>query len=132
MYIKLNLEGPELVEHYLTDALWEPLYPNLPNPEEEWGVIEKLKDEEMSRLNLCELPDTEKFCKDLAAHPQIEVVEQHNFYHCDLEVITFHWIDPLFSEDGPYKEGKFYKFDVWHGPATNYEAIRWGDQPYSG
>jgi len=97
------------------------------------------KDEEVFKLNLCELPsDTEEFCKDLAAHPQIEDVEQHRFGLNEngvgdiiIDVITFHWLDPLDSEED-LRYGKYYKFDVWHGPATNYELIRWSDQPYSG
>ena len=130
---QIYLEGRELVDHYLNDNFWE-----LGDPEE-WGVIEKPKDEEVFKLNLCELPsDTEEFCKDLAAHPQIEDVEQHRFGLNEdgvgdiiIDVITFHWLDPLDSEED-LRYGKYYKFDVWHGPATNYELIRWSDQPYSG
>ena len=121
---QIYLEGRELVDHYLNDNFWE-----LGDPEE-WGVIEKPKDEEVFKLNLCELPaDTEEFCKDLTAHPQIVGVER--LWTQDIEVISFHWLDPLDSEED-LCYGKYYKFDVWHGPATNYELIRWSDQPYSG
>jgi hypothetical protein len=108
----------------LNDDFWE-----LGDPEE-WGVIEKPKDEEVFKLNLCELPaDTEEFCKDLTAHPQIVGVER--LWTQDIEVISFHWLDPLDSEED-LRYGKYYKFDVWHGQATNYELIRWSDEPYSG
>jgi len=121
---QIFLEGRELVDHYLNDDFWE-----LGDPEE-WGVIEKPKDEEVFKLNLCELPaDTEEFCKDLTAHPQIVGVER--LWTQDIEVISFHWLDPLDSEED-LRYGKYYKFDVWHGPATNYELIRWSDEPYSG
>ena len=121
---QIYLEGRELVDHYLNDNFWE-----LGDPEE-WGVIEKPKDEEVFKLNLCELPsDTEEFCKDLTAHPQIVGVER--LWTQDIEVISFHWLDPLDSEED-LRYGKYYKFDVWHGQATNYELIRWSDEPYSG
>ena len=121
---QIFLEGRELVDHYLNDDFWE-----LGDPEE-WGGIEKPKDEEVFKLNLCELPaDTEEFCKDLTAHPQIVGVER--LWTQDIEVISFHWLDPLDSEED-LRYGKYYKFDVWHGQATNYELIRWSDEPYSG
>ena len=62
-YEPLSVEGPELIEHYLNDEFWV-----LSDPED-WGVIERPKEKEISDLNLHELrPTIEEFVVDLANH----------------------------------------------------------------
>jgi len=120
---KIHLVGKEFVDHIVDDKFWI-----LEDPES-WPCLEIPRLSEVARLNSAELgQEPEEFVIDLTNHPQITEVDHHNF-GC-IEVVTFRWNDP---RDGElYFPGKYYKFDIWRGPATNYEAKRWTDQDYSG
>ena len=125
---RIDLEGRELVDHYLNDDFWEGNPEDYLDGNDYW--LERPNNEEVRRLNFGELPHGEddegiaEFIGHLEAHPQIGAVEHHEFKLLNenhrygdfshVEVITFHGNDP---RDG--QQERLYPFY----PPTTHERV---------